>query len=138
MDSSVCECALADDQISRGEPTELSSCATGSVSIGFMHATPGEIKSLRSSAERMALMMSQVRGARGVAASANLYKQPWRSLVKKKPNRSDTGGKQVKHQSHEQKASTHLHFKARSAIPMRGERKRPETISQSRNAPTYR
>lgn len=30
--------------------------AAGRVSIGLMHATPGEIKSLRSSAERMALM----------------------------------------------------------------------------------
>lgn len=30
----------------------------GSVSTGLMHATPGEIKSLRSSAERIALMAS--------------------------------------------------------------------------------
>ena len=40
------------------EHTELSSgfCA-GKVSIGFIHATPGEIKSFRSSAERIALMV---------------------------------------------------------------------------------
>lgn len=30
--------------------------AAGSVSTGLMHATPGDIKSFRSSAERMALM----------------------------------------------------------------------------------
>ena len=42
------------------EHTELSACCTGSVSIGFIHATPGEMKSLRSSAERMALIVSGV------------------------------------------------------------------------------
>lgn len=31
--------------------------AAGRVSTGFMHATPGEMKSFRSSAERMALMV---------------------------------------------------------------------------------
>lgn len=28
--------------------------------MGFMHATPGDMKSLRSSAERMALMLRRV------------------------------------------------------------------------------
>jgi hypothetical protein len=42
------------------EHTELSACCIGSVSMGFMHATPGDMKSLRSSAERMALMVSGV------------------------------------------------------------------------------
>jgi hypothetical protein len=28
--------------------------------MGFIHATPGEIKSLRSSAERMALMLRRI------------------------------------------------------------------------------
>jgi len=36
--------------------TEPSCSFLGIVSIGLMHATPGEMKSLRSSAERIALM----------------------------------------------------------------------------------
>jgi hypothetical protein len=45
----------------KGWRTELSEgfCA-GRVSIGFMHATPGDMKSLRSSADSMALMVSYV------------------------------------------------------------------------------
>jgi hypothetical protein len=38
--------------------TLLSSGFAGRVSIGFMHATPGDMKSFKSSAERMALMVS--------------------------------------------------------------------------------
>lgn len=36
--------------------------AAGKVSTGFIHATPGDIKSFKSSAERIALMIS-MRGA---------------------------------------------------------------------------
>jgi hypothetical protein len=45
--------------------TDEGSGAAGSVSIGFMHATPGEIKSFRSSAERIALMVVGGRPWRG-------------------------------------------------------------------------
>ena len=38
--------------------TALVSSLTGNVSIGFMHATPGDMKSLRSSADRIALMVA--------------------------------------------------------------------------------
>jgi hypothetical protein len=55
--------------------TELSACCTGSVSMGFMHATPGDIKSLRSSAERMALMVSGV--WRGYIELG--YCEPWKA-----------------------------------------------------------
>jgi hypothetical protein len=44
----------------------LSSDCVGSVSIGFMHATPGDMKSFKSSAERMALMVDD--GGGGVAS----------------------------------------------------------------------
>jgi hypothetical protein len=44
-------------------PTEVSSGAAGSVSMGLMHATPGDIKSLRSSADKIALIAGW-RGAR--------------------------------------------------------------------------
>jgi hypothetical protein len=46
--------------------TALVSSLTGNVSIGFMHATPGDMKSLRSSAERIALMVASDGGG-GVA-----------------------------------------------------------------------
>jgi hypothetical protein len=46
-------------------PTLLSSDFAGKVSIGFMHATPGDMKSFRSSAERMALILSCGGGGRG-------------------------------------------------------------------------
>lgn len=49
-------------------PTLLSSDFAGRVSIGFMHATPGDIKSFKSSAERMALIVSWYGGG-GVASS---------------------------------------------------------------------
>lgn len=57
MDSSICQYALVALQgfIWR---TLLSAGFAGKVSIGFMHATPGDMKSFRSSAERMALMVS--------------------------------------------------------------------------------
>jgi hypothetical protein len=38
--------------------------AAGRVSTGLMHATPGDMKSFRSSAERMALMAAVVRAQR--------------------------------------------------------------------------
>jgi hypothetical protein len=38
--------------------------AAGSVSTGLMHATPGDMKSFRSSAERIALMIAVVASAR--------------------------------------------------------------------------
>lgn len=46
--------------------TALVSSLTGNVSMGFMHATPGDMKSLRSSAERIALMVASDGGG-GVA-----------------------------------------------------------------------
>ena len=44
--------------------TDLSSLFAGRVSIGFIHATPGDMKSFRSSAERMALIVSKGSGGR--------------------------------------------------------------------------
>jgi hypothetical protein len=38
--------------------------AAGSVSTGLMHATPGDMKSFRSSAERIALIIAVVGSAR--------------------------------------------------------------------------
>lgn len=38
--------------------SEEEGVGAGRVSTGFMHATPGEMKSLRSSAERIALMVA--------------------------------------------------------------------------------
>jgi hypothetical protein len=73
----------------RGARTELSwGFAAGSVSMGFMQATPGEIKSLRSSAERIALMVGGTEGCGGgVAAGAikrwkhnNTTQQPLKML----------------------------------------------------------
>jgi hypothetical protein len=44
------------------EPTELSTgFVTGSVSIGFIQATPGDMKSFRSSAERIALIFAMAK-----------------------------------------------------------------------------
>lgn len=37
--------------------------AAGSVSTGFIHATPGEMKSLRSSADSIALIVEALLGA---------------------------------------------------------------------------
>lgn len=37
---------------------ESGALALGSVSTGFIHATPGEMKSFRSSAERIALIVT--------------------------------------------------------------------------------
>jgi hypothetical protein len=51
-----------------GHRTALLSSFAGSVSIGFMHATPGDMKSLRSSAERIALMVAD--GGGGVASDS--------------------------------------------------------------------
>lgn len=45
--------------------TDVSSLCAGSVSIGFIHATPGDMKSFRSSAERMALIVSRGSGGGG-------------------------------------------------------------------------
>lgn len=42
--------------------TEESSGLAGKVSIGFMHATPGDMKSFRSSAESIALMLCSLGG----------------------------------------------------------------------------
>jgi hypothetical protein len=57
--------------------TLLSSGFAGNVSMGLMHATPGDMKSFRSSAERMALMASY--GGGGVASS-ELWKRPARNV----------------------------------------------------------
>lgn len=43
--------------------------AAGKVSTGFIHATPGEIKSFRSSADRIALMISMEFANRGMRRS---------------------------------------------------------------------
>lgn len=66
MDSSIYQHALLRSRTFMRQ-TLLSSGFAGSVSIGFMHATPGDMKSFRSSAERMALMAS-FGGGGGVAS----------------------------------------------------------------------
>lgn len=38
----------------------LEGFAAGNVSTGFIHATPGDMKSFKSSAERIALMISRM------------------------------------------------------------------------------
>jgi hypothetical protein len=56
-------------------------CA-GSVSIGFMHATPGDMKSFKSSADRIALMAAVVatwtrrRGQRQVLLGGSIQSKP--------------------------------------------------------------
>lgn len=45
--------------------------AAGNVSTGLMHATPGDMKSFKSSAERMALMIAASANARCAALFLN-------------------------------------------------------------------
>lgn len=52
--------------------------AAGSVSTGFMQATPGEMKSFRSSEERMALMVRGY-GGRERAACFLVLRMVWES-----------------------------------------------------------
>lgn len=52
-------CQFRADDGGEGHSTELSvGFCGGRVSIGFIHATPGDMKSFRSSAERIALILS--------------------------------------------------------------------------------
>lgn len=50
--------------IARARTSEFDSSFFGRVSTGLIHATPGEIKSLRSSAERIALIVADAGGRR--------------------------------------------------------------------------
>jgi hypothetical protein len=66
--------------------TALVSSLTGNVSIGFMHATPGDMKSLRSSAERIALMVVSDSGGRW----RGFYVRPAQLLVYSGPKVNQT------------------------------------------------
>jgi len=71
--------------------TALVSSLTGNVSIGFMHATPGDMKSLRSSADRIALMVASDGGGwwRGFCV------RPAQLLVYSEPKANQTEQQQL-------------------------------------------
>jgi hypothetical protein len=102
------------------EHTELSACCIGSVSMGFMHATPGDMKSLRSSAERMALMVSGV--WRGYSELG--YCEGDQTKYRKTEHRS------MQKRQIESKKEERRQILQSNNRPMRGER--PRDISQSR------
>jgi hypothetical protein len=72
-----------------GERTLLSSGFAGRVSIGLIHATPGDMKSFRSSAERMALIVGDAGRGRG-GNQENVQKRRRRNARKEVVNAQQT------------------------------------------------
>jgi hypothetical protein len=67
----------------------------GNVSIGFIQATPGDMKSFRSSAERMALMVGEGReevdvGGEGRLPALDFLKSAW-AMRTKRGNQANQG-----------------------------------------------
>jgi hypothetical protein len=101
--------------------TELSACCTGSVSIGFIHAMPGDMKSFKSSAERMALIG---------AAFGGVYRRELGYCKAAERSVGETRGQNTEVCDEQERKKSPGKYQSRTTAPMRGER--PRDISQSR------